>query len=116
MGDRSVGRWAVGSTRTLVQASDSGASSDEAFALMRQPSYDKVVGEVGDTAMLGVEIDVQVGQMTLRSKHLSALHSSIANHQDVIEIFGDQTIQASQLERADHRCRYKLVGMKHLYF
>jgi hypothetical protein len=42
-----------------------------------------------------VEIDVQLGQMTLRSKHLAALESEIAHHPDVTMVFGDSTIQAS---------------------
>jgi hypothetical protein len=71
------------------------------------------VGEIADTGMLGVEIDVQMGQMTLRSKHLSALASNIANHPDVIKIFGDATIQASLVEKAEHRERYRLVGLNH---
>ena len=54
-------------------------------SLQRQPSYDKAVGEVSDTAMLGVEIDVQVGQMTLRSKHLSALQSTIARYLTLLQ-------------------------------
>jgi hypothetical protein len=36
-----------------------------------------------------------MGQMTLRSKHLSALQSDIANHPDVKYIFGDATIQVA---------------------
>ena len=56
--------------------------------LMFQTSYNAEVGEVADTGMLGVEIDVQLGQMTLRSKHLAALESDIANHPDVAMIFG----------------------------
>ena len=118
-GDRSVGRWAVGSTRTvsnalttsgsssnldasnnnrLLVAEKSDSSDDEEAPpmrpqLMRQPSWDKQVGEVADTGMLGVEIDMQMGQMTLRSKHLSALQSDIANHSDVRYLFGDVTIQ-----------------------
>jgi hypothetical protein len=68
------------------------------------------VGEVADNGMLGVEIDVQLGQMTLRSKHLAALPSDIANHPDVVMIFGDATMQASLIERAENRQRYRLVG------
>ena len=45
--------------------------------------------------MLGVEIDVQIGQMTLRSRHLSALSADIANQPDVLHVFGDSTIQVS---------------------
>ena len=131
-GDRSVGRWAVGSTRTAMSSSDSSSNLLAAVAaaaedndddedltpaaptkLQRQNSFENPVGEVADNGVLGVEIDVQVGQMTLRSKHLSALSSDIANHRDVLHIFGDATMQASMIERSEHRSRYRLVGLNH---
>ena len=161
-GDRSVGRWAVGSTRHAgtsestsdLQALDKSGGGDSATSLAalgalgargasaedlpmppmlgsakvaglsgttglemprlgRQASYDKDVGEVADNGMLGVEIDVQLGQMTLRSKHLSALATDIANHPDVRMIFGDATMQASLVERAEHREVFRLVGLNH---
>ena len=58
-------------------------------------------------------MDLQVGQMTLRSKHLAALIPDIANNEDVKLIFGDATIQASLIESAEHRQRYRLVGLSH---
>jgi hypothetical protein len=81
--------------------------------LERQQSYEGTVSEIADTGMLGVEMDLQVGQMTLRSKHLAALIPEIANHTDVNMIFGDATIQASLVESAEHRQRYRLVGLNH---
>jgi len=80
---------------------------------MKQMSFDSKVGEVADNGMLGVEIDIQLGQMTLRSKHLAALPSDVANHPDVNFIFGDATMQASLLEKAENRQRYRLVGLNH---
>ena len=74
---------------------------------------DEAVGEVADTANLGVEMDLMIGQMTLRSKHLQALESNVANHPDVKLIFGDSTMQASLLEMAEHRKRFRLVGLGH---
>lgn len=68
---------------------------------------------VADNGMLGVEIDVQLGQMTLRSKHLAALGTEIANHPDVRSIFGDSTMQASMIEMSEHRLIYRLVGLNH---
>lgn len=117
-GSRSCGRWAVGSTRTVgtKDSSDFPDDDDELPAppkLMAQTSYNHEVGEVADTGMLGVEIDVQLGQMTLRSKHLAALPSDIANHPDVKMVFGDSTIQASLVERAENRQCYRLVGLNH---
>ncbi len=123
VGDRSCGRWAVGSTRTstAITASESTTSLSRSTdtstpgggprpQLNRQQSYDNEVTEVEDTGLLGIEMDLQVGQMTLRSKHLAALLPDIANHPDVNMIFGDATIQASLIESAEHRQRYRLVG------
>jgi hypothetical protein len=78
-GARSCGRWAVGSAHTIKRdESQSG-----------QTSFDNSpVDEIEDNGTLGVEIDVQLGQMTLRSRHLSALNTTIANHPDVKLIFG----------------------------
>lgn len=131
-GERSVGRWAVGSTRTVAMANSDSNNSNSNLGelcsnssssdlnlllpipkLMKQSSFDAKVGEVADNGMLGVEIDVQMGQMTLRSKHLAALPSDIANHPDVLMIFGDATMQASLLEKAENRQRYRLVGLNH---
>jgi hypothetical protein len=131
-GDRSYGRWAVGSTRTTTASNKnllklssgvrSSTSSDDVSAggevppprrLQRQQSFENEVGAVEDTGVLGIEMDLQVGQMTLRSKHLSALIPDIANHPDVNMLFGDATIQASLIESAEHRFRYRLVGLNH---
>lgn len=115
-GDRSIGRWAVGSTRTTITeatSSDDLSKARDQFSLKRQISIDNDVGEVVDNGMLGVEIDVQVGQLTLRSKHLSALKSDVANHPDVIAIFGDATIQASLINSAENCDYYRLVGLNH---
>jgi maleate cis-trans isomerase len=81
--------------------------------LIRRKSYFADVDEVADNGLLGVEIDVQIGQMTLRSKHLEALDKNISNHPDVAMIFGDATIQASMVEKAEHRIIYRLVGLNH---
>jgi hypothetical protein len=51
MGLRSVGRWAVGSTRT-VATSELSDNFTTPTGLARSQSYYGDVGEVGDTAML----------------------------------------------------------------
>lgn len=81
--------------------------------LTRQPSINDSPGETADTADLNVEMDVQIGQMTLRSKHLQALPSDVANDPEVQAMFGDATIQASVIEKASKRVIYQLVGLNH---
>lgn len=119
-----MGRWAVGSTRSAAHVagdSDDDDDNDESGLdsaprpgkLRRQPSMDNKPGETADTPDLGVEIDVQIGQMTLRAKHLQALPSDIANNSEVRAMFGDSTIQTSILEKSSTRIVYQLVGLNH---
>ena len=69
------------------------------------------MNEVADSSNLGVEVDVQIAQLTLRAAHLSALKSQVATHRDVRLVFGDRTMQASLLKSAE-RCEiYKIVGL-----
>ena len=104
-GARSIGRFAVASTRT--------GRSRVGTQLIRTASSDLSPREVGDTAQLGVEMDLNIGQMTLRSMHLMALDSNIANQPDVSMIFGQSTMQASLTEKAENRQCYNLVGRNH---
>lgn len=106
-GDRSIGRFAVGSQRK------GGKQMDSQGKLVRTASSGDMPTEVVDSLQLGVEMDLQIGQMTLRSKHLTALDSSIANQPDVSLIFGNSTMQASLVEKAQNRQRYNLVGKDH---
>uniref|UniRef100_A0A6S8D826 ubiquitinyl hydrolase 1 n=1 Tax=Aureoumbra lagunensis TaxID=44058 RepID=A0A6S8D826_9STRA len=92
-GERSIGRFTAISANVAV--------------------LNETVIEVADSSELDVEIDLQIGQLTLRSKHLAALDSSVANSRDVRTIFGDATIQASLSERSVQRQVYRLVGLEH---
>ena len=111
-GVQAEGRYAVASTRTADKSSKDG-EADPGEELSKASSALSEVGQVANTALLGVEMDIQIGQMTLRSKHLQALNSNVANHPDVKLIFGESTMQASLLERAEHRKRFRLVGLGH---
>ena len=103
-GSRSVGRF-------VIVGSRSGPANVENVI---QPENSLAVpSEVEDTGLQGVEMDIQLGQMTLRSKHLAALESEIANKPHVRELFGEHTMQASLLDRSEHRRRYKLIGLRH---
>eukprot|EP00750_Incisomonas_marina_P014138 INCI17609.11.p1 GENE.INCI17609.11~~INCI17609.11.p1 ORF type:complete len:5029 (+),score=1065.32 INCI17609.11:298-15384(+) len=130
-GPRCGGRYAVASTRSKAQAAAAGGASGgiagagddsdsddlgllEQPLLMRQKSWESPVGTVSESAFVGVELDLQIGQMTLRNRHLSALRPEILNHKDVKEVFGASgTIQASQLSYATNREAFRLVGLKH---
>jgi hypothetical protein len=117
-GARCVGRYAVASTRSSATGGGAGGADGPAGLglsspggpgvgglsmpmLTRQPSWDTPVGSVAESAFVGVELDLQIGQMTLRNRHLSALKQEILNHGDVRAVFGATgTIQASQLSDA----------------
>ena len=62
------------------------------------------------TESMGVEIDLSLAQMTLRSSHLKALDTAIASNEDVLEVFGASSMQAATLQSAEHREWVRLVG------
>ncbi len=111
-GEKSVGRWAVASYRTN-EAKDKKVMPSH---MILERTANKIIqcGEVEDNGRLGVEIDLQLGQMTLRSKYLTALPPSITACKDVVNSFGNvATIQSSLVEKAFHRELYRLVGLNH---
>ncbi|KAJ8602501.1 hypothetical protein CTAYLR_001253 [Chrysophaeum taylorii] len=111
-GDRNRARYTVASTRTL--ASGAAAAAREAVGpRSRSGSMSAIVGEVADSAELDVEIDIGIGQLTLRSKHLAALDPIVATNRDVRSVLGDATLQASLAERSVHRQIFRLVGLEH---
>ena len=73
-GPRSVGRFAVVSNRRRDER-----STEEENA---------VVQTVNAMENMGVSIDLNLAQMTLRSSHLKALDTAIASNEDVTEVFG----------------------------
>jgi len=89
-GPRSCGRFVVSSVRTIgIDDSGSGTDGDavdmdDMPELSRQQSVSSAFADVPESTEWGVEMDLQLGQMTLRSRHLSALPPSIAGHADVV--------------------------------
>ena len=78
-GPRSCGRFVVSSVRSIGVDGDGDitAGMDE---LRRQQSVGSPYANVPESSTYGVEMDLQLGQMTLRSRHLSALPSNLAGH------------------------------------
>lgn len=111
-GPHSVGRFTTASTRHLAAAT-SASPGEKGDDEGRPDDQDALVGVVADTGEYGAEIDAQLGQLTLKSKHLQALTGPVANHPDVKMIFGDATMQTSVLERTEQRAIYRLVGLAH---
>ena len=102
LGERSIGRFAVGSTRTMANMENNNedlkyelktqSSSHSPNKLISRADSIDDVQQLKDSGNLGVEVDVMIGQLTLRSRHLTALQSDIANHPDTKCIFGESTI------------------------
>jgi hypothetical protein len=105
-GQRSRGRFVVSSVRTI-------GVEEHSLDLHRHQSVESDFSNVPESSDWTVELDLQLGQMTLKSCHLAALPPEVAGHADVVELFGDATIQASTIEKAQNRSRYKLVGLGH---
>eukprot|EP01087_Luapelamoeba_hula_P004848 TRINITY_DN1482_c0_g1_i1.p1 TRINITY_DN1482_c0_g1~~TRINITY_DN1482_c0_g1_i1.p1 ORF type:complete len:4317 (-),score=602.49 TRINITY_DN1482_c0_g1_i1:51-13001(-) len=97
-GDRSVGRFTVASSRDH--------SDDKSMER-------RAVEIVGNEHELGVEIDTQTIQLTLKSSHLKALSKAIAGRPDVLEIFGSHSMQAATIETTEHRDSVRLIGREH---
>ena len=90
-GPHSVGRFAVASTRTVKEAEEGKAvqaGADAGPLEVKGADYNDLVDSVADTGLLGVEMDLMIAQMTLRSKHLQALESNVANHPGMCRVQG----------------------------
>ena len=104
---RVAGRFVLMGSDAAVDSSRKGASAKPTNGNASESTT------LEDSGLQGVEMDLQLGQMTLRAKHLAALESEVANRPQVRELFGESTMQASLLERSEHRRRFKLIGLKH---
>jgi len=100
---------------------DGSAQQDADKAQEATPSKTAAVSDsAGATAIptmkdkdLTMEIDVQLMQLTLKASHPQNLPSSIAQSVDVLEIFGNVTMQACVVEETTKRKCYRLVGRSH---
>ena len=68
---------------------------------------------MSDSTELAVEVDVQVMQLTLKASHPQALPTDIARLKDVVEVFGEVSMQACLTEQSSSRTSYRLVGRSH---
>jgi hypothetical protein len=68
---------------------------------------------VGAAAGLGAEIDFQLATLTLKNAHVVALSEDVANMPDVKAVFGNESMQATTLQSAEHRVWFRLMGRGH---
>ena len=64
-------------------------------------------------AGIGAEIDFQLAALTVKNAHVVALDEEIANMPDVKAVFGNESMQATCIESAEHRSIYRLMGRGH---
>ena len=95
-------------------------ASDAASALPRSSKAGATNGEsddsipsVADSNELAIEVDTQVMQLTLKASHPQALPTEVARLRDVLDIFGQVSMQACLTEQSVCRTCYRLVGRAH---
>ena len=105
-GNHNVGRFTVAS----VHRNGKGQSA-RAGGVVHEDS----VQEVDEAAQeLGIEVDLQVFQVTLKSSHLQALDTVIAANPDVQLIFKEsKSMQASVVQSTENRMWVHLIGRAH---
>lgn len=94
-GDRSIGRFTVVAARAHDISDGTG------------------VPVINPNLEMGIEVDLQTAQLTLKSSHLQALETAIAQDPDVQMIFGKKSMQASIVESSENRMWVHLVGRDH---
>lgn len=115
-GARSWGRFTQMSSRLLAhQEVPSGEAGFSSSLPRRVDSEEPYIcpPQIPDDVELGVEIDLQAVQLTLRSAHLQALDSVIASDLDVQGIFGKSSMQVTIVEATEHRLWVSLTGRHH---
>ena len=93
-------------------ASTAGAAPTDAAAAATAISATEIA-TITDDGQLAVEVDVQCMQLTLKASHPQALHDNVAKMPDVIDIFGQVSMQACLTEQTAARACYRVVGRCH---
>jgi len=72
-----------------------------------------VIDESRPMTDMGVEINLQLSQLSLKSNHLEALNQPMSSDYDVVTIFGVRSLQVAVVEKAQHRQWYRMIGRQH---
>lgn len=112
-GPRSRGRFTQMSSRLQsyqVPGSDAGDLTLSPFLRRKNSENFVQPPEISDDGELGIQVDLQTVQLTLKSAHLQALDSIIASDLDVQGIFGKASMQVTIVESTEHRLWVSLIG------
>lgn len=69
-----------------------------------------LIESIVDNNDLNIEIDVQTGQLTLKSDQLAALDSEMMMDQDVLDVFGRTNMQCATKLDAQNLKHVRLLG------
>lgn len=69
--------------------------------------------QVLDGPAIEIELNIQCGQLTLRSQNLKNLPTNIAGHCDILTVFGDAKIEAAYVGSPEGCDIYKLISLDH---
>lgn len=62
---------------------------------------------------MGVEVNLQLCSLSLKSNHLEALNEPMSSDPDVISVFGKRSLQCAVVEEARHRHWFRIIGRDH---
>jgi hypothetical protein len=62
---------------------------------------------------MGVEVNLQLCALSLKSNHLQALNEPMSSDPDVIAVFGKRSLQCAVVEEARHRHWFRIIGRDH---
>mmetsp|Transcript_7246 Transcript_7246/g.21392 ORF Transcript_7246/g.21392 Transcript_7246/m.21392 type:complete len:5155 (-) Transcript_7246:1654-17118(-) len=62
---------------------------------------------------MGVEVNLQLCALSLKSNHLQALNEPMSSDPDVTSVFGKRSLQCAVVEEALHRHWFRIIGRDH---
>ena len=104
---------AAAAVAATAAAADARAATDAAATAAAARDAEEESVPAIEASDLGVEVDTQVMQLTLKSSHPQSLPSAVAKSNDVITVFGRVAMQACIVAKSQLRVVYRLVGRSH---
>jgi len=93
------GRFAVVESSARCALLDSKNSSRSIPVVNEESQFD-----------MGIEFNLQISQLCLKSNHIEALTEPFSSDYDVLTVFGPRSLQCIVIEEAEHRIWFRLLG------
>jgi thiol-disulfide isomerase/thioredoxin len=102
IGRHQAGRYAV-------------VESSARCALLNSRDPERLIPRVNENSRLdmGIEFNLQIAQLTLKSNHIEALKEPMSQDYDVLTVFGPRSLQCIVIEDARRRTWFRLLGRNH---